>query len=75
VNCTASSNVSCPEVLQNMNIPNDPAILLSYINTQLRDSGQDLNDLCKSLCIEKNAVSEKLASIGFVYDPEKNCFK
>ena len=58
-----------------MNIPNDPAILLSYINTQLRDTGQELHDLCKSLCIEKNTVSEKLAALGYFYDPEKNRFK
>jgi len=57
-----------------LNIPNDPAILLSYINTQLRDTGQNLDDLCKSLCIEKNTVSEKLSSIGYLYDPEKNRF-
>ncbi len=58
-----------------MGIPNDPAILLSFINTQLRDTGQDLDDLCKSLCVEKNKISDKLSSIGYVYDPELKRFK
>lgn len=57
-----------------MNIPNDPAILLSYINTQLRDSGQDLDDLCKSLCVEKENIQSKISSIGYTYDKEKNRF-
>lgn len=57
-----------------MNIPNDPAILLSYINTQLRDSGQDLDDLCKSLCVEKETIQSKILSIGYTYDKEKNRF-
>lgn len=58
-----------------MNIPKDPAILLSFINTQLRDTDQDLDDLCKSLCTEKNIITDKLASIGYVYDPELKRFK
>lgn len=57
-----------------MNIPNDPAILLSYINTQLRDSSQNLDDLCKSLCIDQEAIVKKLSSIGYTYDSEKNRF-
>lgn len=57
-----------------MNIPNDPAILLSYINTQLRDSGHDFNELCKDLCVDKEIILKKLEAIGYVYDPEKNRF-
>lgn len=58
-----------------LNIPKDPAILLSYINTQLRDSGNDLDELCKSLCIEKDELIGSLSSIGYSYDKEKNRFK
>jgi len=57
-----------------MNIPSDPAILLSYINTKLRDSGQDLDELCKSLCVEREEILKKLESIGYAYDHEKNRF-
>ncbi len=58
-----------------MNIPNDPAILLSYINTKLRDEYPSLDELCSSLCIEKADVERRLALIGYSYDPEKNKFK
>ena len=58
-----------------MSIPNDPAILLSYINTKLRDEFSSLDELCKSLCISESDVEKKLASIGYVYSEETNSFK
>lgn len=57
-----------------MNIPNDPFILLSYINTKLRDDYQNLDDLCGSLCISKDELVKKLAAIGYSYSEEKNSF-
>ena len=53
-----------------VNIPKDPVMLLSYINTQLRDNYPD--ELCRSLCLDRKDVDEKLASIDYEYDPEKN---
>ncbi len=58
-----------------MNIPKDPAILLSYINTKLRDEYPNLEELCKSLCIPPEDITDKLASIGYVYDKNTNRFK
>lgn len=58
-----------------MNIPNDPAILLSYINTMLRDNYNSLEELCKSLDIAPEALENKLSSIGYKYSPEHNRFK
>lgn len=58
-----------------MNIPNDPVILLSYINTKLRDDFSTLDELCKSLCISKDELEHKLVLIGYVYDEETNSFK
>lgn len=58
-----------------MNIPNDPVILLSYINTQLRDNYSSLEDLCKSLSIPRQELEEKLAKIGFSYSEKTNSFK
>ncbi|MBQ8348810.1 MAG: DUF4250 domain-containing protein [Ruminococcus sp.] len=57
-----------------MNIPQDPAILLSYINTMLRDEYSNLDELCKSLCIEKEYIENKLAAIGYAYNPNQNRF-
>lgn len=58
-----------------MNIPNDPAILLSYVNTLLRDEYSSLDELCKSLCIQQEELVKKLSSIGYAYSPEQNRFK
>ena len=55
-----------------VNIPKDPVMLLSYINTQLRDNYPDMDELCRSLCQDRKDVDEKLASIDYEYDPEKN---
>ncbi|MBO5382934.1 MAG: DUF4250 domain-containing protein [Ruminococcus sp.] len=57
-----------------MNIPNDPAILLSYINTLLRDEYASLDELCKSLCIQNEQIENKLAAIGYVYNSNLNRF-
>ena len=58
-----------------MNIPKDPAILLSYINTQLRDNYKNLDDLCKSLDVSENDIISKLELIGYKYDEKLNRFK
>ena len=39
-----------------MNIPNDPIMLVSYLNTQLRDFYPNLEDLCKSLDLDQEAI-------------------
>lgn len=57
-----------------MSIPKDPVILLSYINTQLRDHYKTLDDLCKSLNINKEHIVDKLQQIDYVYDNTLNQF-
>lgn len=57
------------------NIPNDPIILLSYVNTKLRDEYDNLDDLCADLCISREELEKKLAAVGFVYNVETNSFK
>ena len=56
-------------------IPKDPVMLLSYINTQLRDSYDSYEDLCKSLDLDQNEVKQKLSMIGYEYDESLNQFK
>ena len=54
------------------NIPKDPVMLLSYINTQLRDHYPDMDELCKALDLDRKDVDEKLASVDYAYDLGKN---
>ncbi len=57
-----------------MPIPNDPIILLSYINTQLRDNFSSFDELCKSLCVNSDEIKEKLSSVNYEYDSTLNKF-
>lgn len=56
-------------------IPNDPVMLLSYINTQLRDNYKDLEDLCDRLDVSRSEIEDKLGKIGYRYNKELNQFK
>jgi biotin operon repressor len=56
------------------NLPNDPMILLSYINTQLRDNFSSLDELCQSLGVEKADIEAKLNTIDYSYNPALNKF-
>lgn len=56
------------------NIPKDPVILLSFINTRLRDMYPSLAELCKSLQLDPNSICEKLQTIDYEYDEKTNQF-
>ncbi len=57
-----------------MELPKDPAILLSYINTKLRDDYPDLDALCDDLHIDRKELEETMARNGFEYSVENNKF-
>ena len=56
-------------------IPKDPMILLSYINTQLRDNYSSLKELCQAMDLDEDQIKKTLSDIGFEYEPEQNCFR
>lgn len=55
-------------------LPKDPFILLSFINTKLRDDYASLHALCDDLNVTEEKVKAKLAAIGYAYDPALNKF-
>lgn len=55
-------------------IPKDPFLLLSYINTQLRDFYPSLEELGKSLDISVSELTETLGNIDYIYDTNTNQF-
>lgn len=55
-------------------IPKDPVILLSYVNTQLRDYYESLEALCSCRGMKKKELVEKLAVIDYHYDENTNQF-
>lgn len=58
-----------------MELPQDPFILLSYINTKLRDEYADLDALCADMDIPREAVTAPLEAAGFEYMPQINQFR
>ena len=56
------------------NLPHDPFILFSFINTKLRDNYSSLDLLCEDLDINKDELIKKLSTIGMIYDSGLNKF-
>lgn len=57
------------------NIPKDPIILLSYVNTQLRDNYSSLEEMCQALDADQWRIISVLSDIGYRYEPAQNCFR
>ena len=55
-------------------LPKDPVILLSVLNTKLRDLYKNLDDLCEDLNVEKSEICKVLCDIGYEYDEVQNKF-
>ncbi|MBR4550329.1 MAG: DUF4250 domain-containing protein [Oscillospiraceae bacterium] len=55
-------------------LPKDPMILLSYVNTKLRDEYESLDALCADLDLDRRTLEETLAAAGFVYREEQKRF-
>lgn len=55
-------------------MPKDPVMLLSYVNTQLRDFYPSLADFCKSFHVDEENIKKTIALIDYVYDEGKNQF-
>ena len=58
-----------------MMLPNDPMILLSVVNTKLRDEYDSLDQLCEDLDEDREELEKKLAAAGFCYSEELNQFR
>lgn len=55
-------------------IPKDPVMLLSFVNLKLRDYYNSLEAMCEDMDMCMEEVEDKLASIDYHYDKEKNQF-
>ena len=61
--------------MMTMNLPQDPIMLLSYVNTQLRDNYGTLDDFCASAGVPRQELEEKLRAVNYEYDEQANCFR
>lgn len=55
-------------------IPQDPYILLSFVNTKLRDEYGSLEELCAALDADEAALRKTLAALNRAYDAARNRF-
>ena len=55
-------------------LPNDPIMLLSFVNMKLRDQYPSLDALCEDMDESKDAIVAKLAEVGYEYHQERNQF-
>ena len=58
-----------------MNLPKDPYMLLSFVNTNLRDYFDNLDSFCENNNIDRKELEIKMDSIGYQYIKEENQFK
>lgn len=55
-------------------IPNDPVMLLSFVNLKLRDYYTSLDAMCEDLDVNQAEVVAKLAGIDYHYNADRNQF-
>ncbi len=58
-----------------MSVPKDPYMLLSFVNTQLRDNYASPAELCAALSLDPEDLTARLAAADFHYIPALNQFK
>lgn len=58
-----------------MDLPKDPVMLMSVINTKLRDTYPSFDELCRAMCLQKEDILQKLEKAGFKYRPDINQFR
>lgn len=57
-----------------MEIPQDTAMLLSFVNMKLRDFYPSLDAMCDDLDIDRNEIESRLNEAGYEYNSELNKF-
>ena len=57
-----------------MDLPKDPAILVSVLNTKLRDFYPSLDALCDDLEADKSELISRCSVIGYEYSAGRNQF-
>lgn len=55
-------------------IPQDPNMLLSFVNLKLRDYYSSLDAMCDDIDVSRAEIEEKLQGIGYAYNEKSNQF-
>lgn len=55
-------------------LPKDPMLLLSVVNTKLRDYYHNLDALCDDMNVEKEEIVNTLKNVDYEYDENRHQF-
>ncbi len=55
-------------------MPQDPVMLMSFVNMRLRDNHLSLDEFCDDMDIKREDLERKMAEVGFEYNPDANKF-
>ncbi len=55
-------------------MPKDPVMLLSYVNTQLRDNYSSLEELAAANMVDSREIMDTIEKAGYEYDAQQNRF-
>lgn len=55
-------------------LPKDPMLLLSVVNTKLRDYYHSLDALCEDMDIDKEKIIDALKAVDYEYDENRRQF-
>lgn len=57
-----------------MDLPKDPVMLLSVVNTKIRDKYHSLDMLCEDLQVDREKLVQILREIDYEYDESRGQF-
>ena len=57
------------------NLPKDPMLLYSFVNMNLRDEYDSLEDFCSAQDVSPEEIVKALEAAGFSYDKTTNQFR
>jgi len=55
-------------------LPKDPMLLLSVVNTKIRDYYHTLDALCEDMQVDKDTIVDTLKGIDYEYDESRDQF-
>ncbi len=62
------------ENFKNMTLPNNPDMLVSFVNMKLRDEYASLEAMCEDLDLNPDELCQNLRNAGYEYSPEAKRF-
>jgi len=73
-NLEVKKAISEEGISMQVHLPKDPLLLLSVVNTKLRDYYHSLDALCEEMQVDKEEIINTLKGINYEYDESRHQF-